>query len=56
MYEFENTPDINTIMARCVSFKNAKTQPLKQMYDSFLRKNYNKKLLKLIQQNKIGEI
>lgn len=56
MYEFENTLDINTIMARCVSFKNAKTQPLKQMYDSFLRKKYNKKLLKLIQQNKIGEI
>ncbi len=56
MYEFENNPDITAIMARCVSFKNAKTQPLKEMYNSFLRKKYNKKLLKLIQQNKIGEI
>ena len=56
MYEFENTPDITTIMARCLGFKNAKTQPLKEMYNSFLRKKYNKKLLKLIQQNNIGEI
>jgi hypothetical protein len=30
--------------------------PLKEVYDSFLRKKYNKKLIQLVEENKIGEI
>ena len=30
--------------------------PLQEVYSSFLRKKYNKKLLRLINENKIGEI
>ena len=59
MYEFNNTPDIQQIIVRCLSLKFAKSQgnmPLKEVYDSFLRKKYNKKLIQLVEENKIGEI
>jgi hypothetical protein len=59
MYEFGNTEDIQQIVSRCLSLKFAKSQgnmPLKEVYDSFLRKKYNKKLIQLVEENKIGEI
>ena len=59
MYEFNNTPDIQQIIVRCLSLKFARAQgnmPLTEVYNSFMRKKYNKQLLKLIKENKIGEI
>lgn len=59
MTEFELTDDIQEIVSRCLSLKFCKTggnMPLQEVYSSFLRKKYNKKLLRLINENKIGEI
>jgi chromosome condensin MukBEF MukE localization factor len=59
MYEFETNEEIQQITSRCLSLKFCKTtgiMPLSEVYNSFLQKKYNTKLLKLVEQNKIGEI
>lgn len=59
LYEYENTSEIQEISNRCLSLKFCKTKgnmPLQEVYDAFLRKHYNKKLLKIIKENTIGEL
>jgi len=59
IYEFENTQEIQEITTRCLSLKFGKARgnmPLSEVYDAFLRKRYNKKLLNLLNENKIGEV